>query len=202
MGVVYKARQTCLGRIVALKMILAGAHAGTEQRQRFRVEAEAAARLTHPNIVAVYEVGEHQGCPFFSLEYVEGRSLDEVLADCLPPPLQAAALVEQLSRAVHSAHQRGIIHRDLKPANVLLSADGTPKITDFGLAKRLDDEQARTRTGDVLGTPSYMAPEQASGKGKAVGPAADVYALGTILYQCLTGAPPFQGRSAWDTVHL
>jgi serine/threonine-protein kinase len=126
MGVVYKARQTSLGRVVALKMILAGAHAGTEQRQRFRVEAEAAARLQHPNIVAVYEVGEHQGCPYFSLEYVDGCSLQEVIADCLPPPLQAAALVEQLSRAVHYAHQRGIIHRDLKPANVLLAFPRPP----------------------------------------------------------------------------
>src|SRR5262245_47434795 len=202
MGVVYKARQQGLGRVVALKMILAGAHAGAQQRLRFRGEAEAAARLHHPNIVQVYEVGEQDGCPYFSLEYVEGRSLDEALDEGLPPPLEAAALVEQLARAADYAHGRGIVHRDLKPANVLLAADGTPKIADFGLAKRLDEEQGRTRTGDVLGTPSYMAPEQAAGKSKEIGPAADVYSLGAILYQTLTGAPPFEGHSAWETVHL
>src|SRR5262245_8135022 len=164
MGVVYKARQQSLGRVVALKMILAGAHAGAQQRQRFRGEAEAAARLQHPNIVQVYEVGEQDGCPYFSLEYVDGRGLHEVLLDGLLPPPDAAALVEQLARAVDYAHRRGVVHRDLKPANVLLTGDGTPKITDFGLAKCLDEEQARTRTGDVVGTPSYMAPEQAAGK--------------------------------------
>src|SRR5262245_52312166 len=202
MGVVYKARQQGLGRVVALKMILAGAHAGAQQRLRFRGEAEAAARLHHPNIVQVYEVGEQDGCPYSSLEYVDGRSLNEALADGLPPPLEAAALVEQLARAADYAHRRGIVHRDLKPGNVLLTQDGTPKISDFGLAKRLDEEQGRTRTGDVLGTPSYMAPEQAAGKSKAIGPAADVYSLGAILYQTLTGAPPFEGQSAWETVHL
>src|SRR5262245_32880687 len=202
MGVVYKARQQGLGRVVALKMILAGAHAGAQQRLRFRGEAEAAARLHHPNIVQVYEVGEQDGCPYFSLEYVDGRSLNETLAEGLPPPLQAAALVEQLARAADYAHRRGIVHRDLKPGNVLLTQDGTPKISDFGVAKRLDDEQGRTRTGDVLGTPSYMAPEQAAGKSKEIGPAADVYSLGAILYQTLTGLPPFEGQSAWETVHL
>src|SRR5262249_42809767 len=146
LGVGYKARQQGLGRVVALKMILAGAHAGAQQRLRFRGEAEAAARLHHPNIVQVYEVGEQDGCPYFSLEYVDGRSLNEALAEGLPPPPEAAALVEQLARAADYAHRRGIIHRDLKPANVLLTQDGTPKISDFGLATRLDDgEQGRTR---------------------------------------------------------
>src|SRR5262245_25600015 len=185
MGVVYKARQTSLDRVVALKMILAGSHAGAEQRRRFRTEAEAAARLHHPNIVQVHEVGEQDRCPYFSLEYVDGRSLEEVLSDSRPPPPESAALVEQLARAADYAHRRGVVHRDLKPGNVLLTADGAPKITDFGLAKRLDEGQARTQTGDVLGTPSYMAPEQAAGK-KEVGPAADVYALGAILYEALT----------------
>src|SRR5262249_40798117 len=139
--------------------------------------------------------------PYFSQEYVDGRGLNEVLFDRLPPPLEAAALVEKLARAADYAHRRGIVHRDLKPGNVLLTLDGTPKITDFGLAKRLD-EQGRTRTGDVLGTPSYMAPEQANGLSKEIGPAADIYSLGAILYEALTGAPPFQGPSAWDTVRL
>src|SRR5262249_51223853 len=142
--------------------------------------------------------------PYFSLEYVDGRSLAEaLLAEGLPPPQEAAALVEQLARAADYAHRRGIVHRDLKPANVLLTQDGTPKISDFGVAKRLDDgPQGRTRTGDVLGTPGYMAPEQAAGKSKEIGPAADVYALGAILYETLTGAPPFEGQSAWETVQL
>jgi WD40 repeat protein/predicted Ser/Thr protein kinase len=201
MGVVYKARQRGLDRLVALKMILAGAQAGSRQRLRFRDEAQAAARLHHPNIVQVYEVGEHAGCPYFSLEYVAGSSLDAVLADSAQPPRQAAALIEQLARAAYYAHQRGIVHRDLKPGNILLAEDGTPKIADFGLAKRLDAAEGHTRTGDVLGTPSYMAPEQAAGK-KDVGPAADVHALGAILYEMLTGVPPFQGSSAWDTVGL
>jgi eukaryotic-like serine/threonine-protein kinase len=202
MGVVYKARQKSLDRVVALKMILAGAHAGTNQRLRFQAEAESAARLQHPNIAQVYEIGEQDGCPYFSLEYVDGRGLHEELQEGLPPPMRSAALTEQLARAVAYAHQHGIVHRDLKPGNVLLTPDGTPKITDFGLAKRLDDDQGHTRTGDVIGTPSYMAPEQAAGRSKEVGPAADVYALGAILYEMLTGQPPFEGGSTWDTVLL
>ncbi|HEY7426921.1 MAG TPA: protein kinase, partial [Gemmataceae bacterium] len=220
MGVVYKARHLALGRVVALKMVLAGAHAGAEQRRRFRAEAEAAAMLSHPHIVQVYEVGEHDGCPYFSLEYVEGRNLQDVLSESRPAPAESAALVEQLARAVDYAHRRGVVHRDLKPANVLLSFSRDaersagalrsasrlnawgPKITDFGLAKRLDDEQARTRTGDVVGTPSYMAPEQADGKLGKVGPATDLYSLGAILYEMLAGAPPFESLSAWETIGL
>jgi WD40 repeat protein/tRNA A-37 threonylcarbamoyl transferase component Bud32 len=200
MGVVYKARQQSLDRIVALKMILAGAHAGPTQRARFRGEAEAAARLQHPHIVQVHDVGEHDRCPFFSLEFIDGRCLHDVVGE-YRQPAKAAGLVEQLARAVAYAHQQGIIHRDLKPANILLTKDGLPKITDFGLAKRLDDEQERTRSGDILGTPAYMSPEQAAGNIKQLGPATDVYALGVILYELLTGRPPFQGATTWDVIN-
>jgi WD40 repeat protein/predicted Ser/Thr protein kinase len=224
MGVVYKARQKSLDRMVALKMILAGAHAGAEQRARFRSEAEAAARLQHPNIVQVYEVGEHDRCPYFSLEYVDGSCLRDVISDYPARPEKAAALAEQLARAVHYAHQRGIVHRDLKPANILLamqnaecrmqnerqelsafcilhSAFCIAKITDFGLAKRLENDGGHTRTGEVLGTPSYMAPEQAAGRVKEIGPWTDIYALGAILYELLTGVPPFKAATAWDILN-
>src|SRR5262249_44173460 len=183
MGVVYRARHLALGRVVALKMVLAGAHAGAAQRRRFRAEAESAARLSHPHIVQVYEVGEQDGCPYLSLEYVEGGNLHDLLSRSRPAPAEAAALAEQLARAVDYAHRRRAVDGALRPANGLLSfrrggeggggADALPsaprltecdpKITDFGIAKRLDDEQGSTRTGDVLGTPSYMAPEQAAG---------------------------------------
>src|SRR5262249_28164035 len=156
---------------------LAGGHADAEELARFRAEAEAAACLAHPNVAQVYEVGEHAGLPFFSMEYCPGGSLARKLAGTPLPARQAAELVETLARAVHAAHEAGIVHRDLKPANVLLTAAGTPKVTDFGIAKRLDGV-GRTATGSVLGTPSYMAPEQASGDVKRVGPAADTYALG------------------------
>jgi formylglycine-generating enzyme required for sulfatase activity len=199
MGVVYKARQTRLGRLVALKMILAGAHASRDDLARFQTEGEAVARLQHPNIVQVHEVGEHDGRPFFSLEFCPGGSLDKKLAGTPLPPKDAAGLVEKLALAMQAAHARNVLHRDLKPANVLLGAGGEPKITDFGLAKKLD-EQGRTATGAVMGTPSYMAPEQARGESKAVGPAADVYALGAILYECLTGRPPFRAATPLDTV--
>jgi WD40 repeat protein/predicted Ser/Thr protein kinase/DNA-directed RNA polymerase subunit RPC12/RpoP len=202
MGVVYKAKQTGLGRTVALKMILAGAHAGREELARFRAEAGAVARLSHPNIVQVHEIGEHEGRPFFSLEYVDGGSLHQKLDGGALAPARAARLAEQLARAVHYAHQRGIVHRDLKPANVLLAADGTPKLTDFGLAKIADaDAGVQTRTGAVMGTPSYMAPEQADGKTRDIGPPADVYALGAILYDMLTGRPPFRGQTQLDTLY-
>jgi WD40 repeat protein/tetratricopeptide (TPR) repeat protein len=200
MGVVYRAQHLALKRIVALKMILAGAGADDEDLARFRAEAEAVARLQHPNIVQIYEVGQHDGRPYCALEYVDGGSLAEKVAHTPQPARYAAALVQALARAVHHAHQQGIIHRDLKPANVLLTQQGTPKVTDFGLAKRLDDDSGRTRSGAILGTPSYMAPEQAAGQTKEIGPLADVYALGAILYELLTGRPPFQGATLWETL--
>jgi WD40 repeat protein len=199
MGVVYLARQTKLNRPVALKMILAGSHAGAADLARFQTEAEAIARLQHPNIVQVYEVGEHEGKPFFSLEFCGGGNLEKKLNGTPLPPNEAAALVEVLSRAMQAAHERGVIHRDLKPANVLLAEDGTPKVTDFGLAKKIG-EAGQTQTGAVMGTPSYMAPEQADGRGRETGPACDVYALGAILFECLTGRPPFKGPTPLDTM--
>jgi tetratricopeptide (TPR) repeat protein/predicted Ser/Thr protein kinase len=198
MGVVYKARQTALKRLVAIKMILVGEHASAEERERFRAEAEVVARLGHPNIVEIYEVGEADGRPYFSLEFVDGGNLAKQLAGTPMPPPKAAALVETLARAMHHAHVNGIVHRDLKPGNVLLTAAGTPKITDFGLAKQLDME-GRTTTGAIIGTPSYMAPEQAAGA-KNLGPACDVYALGSLLYECLTGRPPFRAASPMETL--
>ena len=170
MGVVYQARQLGFNRLVALKMILAGSYAGDDERERFRIEAEAVARLQHPNIVQVHEVGEHEGKPFFSMEFCPGGGLDRKLNGTPLPPKEAAVLVETLARAVQAAHDKGVIHRDLKPANVLLAEDGTPKVMDFGLAKRLD-EKGLTATGAVMGTPSYMAPEQAGGKTRDIGPA-------------------------------
>jgi serine/threonine-protein kinase len=200
MGVVYKARHVPLKRVVALKMILSGAHAGPEMLARFRAEAEAVARLAHPNIVQIYEIGEYDRLPFFALEFVDGCSLDRWMAVQTPSPRQAAELVETLARAAHAVHQKGVVHRDLKPGNVLLATDGTPKITDFGLAKQLGEEEGRTASGAVLGTPSYMAPEQAAGNPKTIGPATDVHALGAILYELLTGRPPFRAGTPLDTV--
>jgi WD40 repeat protein len=216
MGVVYKARQLGLNRLVAIKMILAGGHAGKGELARFKAEAEAVARLQHPNIVQIHDVGTQDGKPFFSLEFCEGGSLTDKLAGSPLPPQQAAILVEILARAMHAAHLQGIIHRDLKPANVLLGPApssssahsslsplpfGTPKITDFGLAKDIREQSGQTQSGAVMGTPNYMAPEQAAGKVKEIGPAADTYALGAILYECLTGRPPFRGDTPWDTVN-
>jgi serine/threonine-protein kinase len=202
MGVVYRARHLKLNRLVALKMILAGGHAGEQNLARFRAEAEAVARLQHPNVVQIYEVGEQNGLPYFSLELCPGGSLADRLGGTPLPPKGAAQLVETLARAMAAAHEQGIVHRDLKPANVLLAADGTPKVTDFGLAKRLDGGAGPTASGAIVGTPSYMAPEQARGKGTEVGPAADVYALGAIFYELLTGRPPFKAETPLDTVML
>ena len=206
MGVVYKARQKGLNRVVALKMVLSGAFAGTQERTRFKTEAEAVARLQHPNIVQIYDIGESDGRPFFSLEFVSGGCLAGHLDGAPLPPRQGAQVVEHLARAMHFAHQRDIIHRDLKPANVLLAPDpsagplGVPKITDFGLAKQMNSNDGQTHSGAVLGTPSYMSPEQASGRHKELGPATDIYALGAILYELLTGRPPFRGETAMDTM--
>jgi serine/threonine-protein kinase len=198
MSVVYQAQQAQPARMVALKMILAGGHADPERRTRFLAEADAIARLQHPHIVQVFEVGEHDGLPFLSLEYVPGGSLARKLHEGPLAPQLAAALVEQLARAVQYAHERAVIHRDLKPGNVLLTEDGAPKVTDFGLAKA--ERPELTATGAVLGTPSYMAPEQAKGDNRAVGPLADVYALGAVLYECLTGRPPFQAPTPLDVL--
>jgi serine/threonine protein kinase len=201
MGVVYRARQVRLGRVVALKMIRDGGLAGPEQIRRFRAEAEAVARLQHPHVVQVYEVGDCAGRPYFSLEYVDGGTLAERLRGLPQPPRAAAQTVATLARAVQAAHERGVVHRDLKPGNILLTADGTPKVSDFGLAKRLEGASAHTQTGAVLGTPSYMAPEQAGGRSRVIGPPADIYALGAILYGMLTGRPPFLGTTPLDTLH-
>jgi tetratricopeptide (TPR) repeat protein len=200
MGVVYKARQRGLNRLVALKMVLAGVHAGSQHRVRFRVEAEAVARLEHPNIVQIHEVGHHEGLPYLSLEFVDGGSLAQRLDGTPMAADRAARLVQTLARAMEHAHRRGVIHRDLKPANVLLTADGVPKISDFGLAKRLELDGVTLASGAVMGTPSYMSPEQAAGKPKEIGPATDVYALGAILYELLTGRPPFKAETPSETL--
>jgi serine/threonine protein kinase/tetratricopeptide (TPR) repeat protein len=222
MGVVYKARQLGPNRPCALKMILAGAHAGAAELSRFRTEAEAIGRLQHPNIVQIFEVGEHDALPFLSLEFCAGGSLEKKLDGTPLPPDEAARLVETLARAMQAAHQANVIHRDLKPANVLLATacrfalaesdeanakrqagarDGiVPKITDFGLARKLD-EAGQTTGNAIVGTPAYMSPEQAAGKSSELGPATDVYALGAILYECLTGRPPFKAATVIDTLH-
>jgi eukaryotic-like serine/threonine-protein kinase len=200
MGVVYKARQPQLNRLVALKMIRQGDCASAEELRRFRAEAEAVASLQHDNIVQVHAIGEHNGLPYFALEYCAGGSLQQHLAGQPQHPAVAARLLETLARATQAAHDNHLIHRDLKPQNVLLTATKVPKITDFGLAKRLDAPgPSGTKSGTIVGTPSYMAPEQASGHGKNAGPACDIYALGAILYDCLTGRPPFKSVTALDT---
>jgi serine/threonine protein kinase/tetratricopeptide (TPR) repeat protein len=226
MGVVYKARHRRLQRLVALKMVLSGVHVGAVGLARFRAEAEAVARLSHPNIVQIYETGEHEGLPFFSLELIEGGSLDQRIRESPTSPRAAAQLIETLARTMAVAHERGIIHRDLKPANILLAKVGSqssmirsrevdshaslpsdhwsrntvPKIADFGLAKQVDDDSSQTRSGTILGTPSYMAPEQAGGKNREIGPPADVYSLGAILYELLVGRPPFRAGNPIDTI--
>jgi WD40 repeat protein/tetratricopeptide (TPR) repeat protein len=203
MGVVYKAKQLGLNRLTAVKMIFAGTSA-SGLLNRFRAEAEAVAALHHPNIIQIYEVGSHKGTPFFSMEYASKGTLRTQLKNNGGSPRELAALIATLARAIQYAHECGIVHRDLKPANVLLSADNTPKIADFGLAKRIDDDGqlTQTQTGQILGTPSYMAPEQAAGKGNRAGPGVDIYALGAILYELLTGRPPFVGESFETTLNL
>jgi WD40 repeat protein/tetratricopeptide (TPR) repeat protein len=217
MGMVYQARQVAADRIVALKMILSGALARPEERDRFRTEARAVARLNHPHIVQVYDVGEREGCSFFSMEYVAGSSLDKRLRISLPEPREAARLVEMLARAIEAVHEAGVIHRDLKPANVLLAPSDRPgavrvaaeageagmfepKVTDFGLAKWQGEDPKLTGTGQAMGTPSYMAPEQASGGTALATALADVYSLGAILYECLAGRPPFRAATVAQTL--
>jgi eukaryotic-like serine/threonine-protein kinase len=201
MGVVYRARHLRLNRPVALKMLLSGSCARPAERDRFRQEAEAVAGLIHPNIVPVYDSGDHDGRPFFTMELVEGGTLAGKLAGTPLSARDAAALVATLAEAVAVAHAAGIVHRDLKPSNILLALDGTPKVSDFGLARRVEGGLGLTQTGAALGTPSYMSPCQARGDKHALGPATDVYALGAILYECLTGRPPFKAESALVTLH-
>jgi len=200
MGVVYKAREIKLQRLVALKMILAGSHAGPNELQRFQTEARAVAKLQHPNIVQIYDINEQDEHWYFSLEFIEGGNLTSKIGGTPQRPRKAAQMVEVLARAMYYAHEHNIVHRDLKPANILLTADDIPKITDFGVAKQLDSEQGQTRSGAIVGTPSYMAPEQARGQTKVVGPAADIYSLGALLYEMLTGRPPFKGETPVDTL--
>ncbi len=200
MGVVWKARQNSLNRTVAIKMILAGKLAGSAEVQRFLREAEAAANLQHPNIVAIHEVGEHDGQNYFSMDYVEGRDLGTIVSEGALPIQRAARYVKIIAEAIHFAHQRGTLHRDLKPQNVLIDTADQPRITDFGLAKFVEHDSRLTQSGAVMGSPSYMPPEQASGRHDQVGPHSDVYAIGAILYELLTGRPPFRGMTAMATM--
>src|SRR5581483_10444003 len=201
MGVVYKARQRNPERTVAIKMILRGELASKADLARFRAEAQSAARLDgHPSVVAVHEVGEVDGQPFFSMKYVEGTTLAKLVAHGPLPPREAARHLSCICQAVHYAHQHGILHRDLKPSNVLIDDQGQAHVTDFGLAKRVEGGASLTQTGAILGTPSYMPPEQASGSRGILGPASDVYSLGAILYELLTGRPPFKSANPLDTI--
>lgn len=204
MGIVYRAHQRSLGRSVAVKLILRGALASDEDQKRFRAEAESVARLEHQQVVPIYEVGEHHGQLYFSMPFIEGETLAQRLAKGPLADREAARIVRDVAGAIDYAHQRGVIHRDLKPANIMLDKQGGVHVTDFGLAKRFEDADGATgsltHTGAILGTPSYMAPEQAAGDRGEIGPATDVYSLGAILYAIVTGRPPFQGPTSVDTV--
>src|SRR3989440_1477655 len=211
-GVVFRARQKSLNRTVALKVISLGQWASKAHLKRFRLEAEAAARLEHPGIVPIHEVGERDGSCYFSMKFVEGGQLDEVARSATadsssgarePMPIRRAVeLIAKVARTVHYAHEHGILHRDIKPGNILLDVKGEPHLTDFGLARLVESESTVTRTMEVMGTPSYMAPEQAVGNNAAVSKATDVYGLGAVFYQLLTGHPPFAGGTTFETVQL
>src|SRR5437899_3443896 len=201
-GVVFRARQKSLNRIVALKVINLGQWASQAHLRRFRLEAEAAARLEHPGIIPIHEVGERDGSCYFSMKFVEGGQLDEVVRRKPMSIRQAAELIAKVAHTVHYAHEHGILHRDIKPGNILLDAKGEPHLTDFGLARLVESESSVTQTLDVLGTPSYMAPEQAMGNNSAVSSATDVYGLGGVFYQLLTGQPPFAGGATYETIKL
>ncbi|MGH7970596.1 MAG: WD40 repeat domain-containing serine/threonine protein kinase, partial [Limisphaerales bacterium] len=204
MGVVYKARQKSLDRIVAVKVLLFGGHAGKGLAQRFRTEAAAAASLQHPNIVAIHEVNAHEGQPFFVMDFVDGQSLARLNSECEVRNAEwlrrAVRYVKTVAEAIQYAHERGILHRDLKPSNVLIDPFDQPRVTDFGLAKRLHHDSELTLSGQVLGSPNYMPPEQAAAKHGLVGRRSDVYSLGAILYHLLTGRPPFVGETLTDTL--
>src|SRR5213079_2478222 len=200
--VVFRARQKSLNRTVALKVISLGQWASKAHLKRFRLEAEAAARLEHPGIVPIHEVGERDGSCYFSMKFVEGGQLDEV-ARCEPMLIRRAVeLITKVARTVHYAHEHGILHRDIKPGNILLDQNGEPHLTDFGLARLVEAESTITRTKDLMGTPSYMAPEQAAGETTKLSKATDVYGLGAVLYQLLTGQPPFAGGTTYETIRL
>jgi len=201
-GVVFRARQKSLNRSVALKVISLGQWASTAHLKRFRLEAEAAASLHHPGIVPIHEVGERDGCCYFSMNLIEGGQLDAVAKREPMSPRRAAELIARVARTVHYAHEHGILHRDIKPGNILLDREGEPHLTDFGLARLVESESTVTRTLEVLGTPSYMAPEQAVGNNAAVSSVTDVYGLGAVLYQLLTGQPPFAGGTTYETIKL
>ncbi len=201
-GVVFRARQKSLNRTVALKVISLGQWASEAHLKRFRREAEAAASLDHPGIVPIHEVGERDGQCYFSMQFIEGGQLDEVVRREPMPIRGAVELIAKVARTVHYAHEHGILHRDIKPGNILLDKNGEPHLTDFGLARLLDAQSSVTRTIDVLGTPSYMAPEQAAGETTKLSKATDVYGLGAVLYQLLTGQPPFAGGTTYETIRL
>jgi len=201
-GVVFRARQKSLNRTVALKVINLGQWASKAHLKRFRLEAEAAARLEHPGIVPIHEVGERDGSCYFSMKFIEGGQLDEVVRREAMPIRRAVEFIAKVARIVHYAHEHGILHRDIKPGNILLDAKGEPHLTDFGLARLVESESTVTRTMEVLGTPSYMAPEQAAGNNAAISGVTDVYGLGAVLYQLLTGQPPFAGGTTYETIKL
>ncbi|PYL63593.1 MAG: hypothetical protein DMF20_12195 [Verrucomicrobia bacterium] len=201
-GIVYRARQKSLNRTVALKIVGLGQWATQRHLKRFHLEAEAAASLDHPCIVPIYEIGERDGSCYFSMKLIEGEPLDKVSESGRTSPRQAAEIIARLARTLHYAHERGVLHRDIKPGNILIDRKGDPHLTDFGLARVVETESTVTRTTEALGTPSYMAPEQAKGNNTRVTSATDVYGLGAVLYHLLTGHPPFAGGTTYETIRL